>query len=791
MPDRPTGTVTFLFSDIERSTALLERLGAPAYAEELAHHRAALRASLANHGGTEIDTQGDAFFVAFATAADALAAARDAQAELAGAPMRVRIGLHTGEPLVTDDGYVGMDVHRAARIAAAAHGGQIVVSQTTRDLLGADDLVALGPHRLKDLTRPERLYQVGSEQFPPPKSLNASTLPEVATPLVGREEEQFELADLLGASRLVTITGAGGTGKTRLALQVAAELADAYSDGVRFVPFASLTDPRLVLPVALQALGLTEADDPHGIRALVVLDNLEHLLVAGPAIASYLARGAGPTFLVTSRRPLHLSMEHEFALDPLPHEAAVELFLDRARAVRRGVAATPEVDEICHRLDGLPLALELAAARLKLLDPASLAQRLDSRLALLTHGPNDLPERQRTLEATIAWSFELLAPDAQRVFAALSVFSGTFDLDAAERVADADLDTVGAVVDASLLKARGDCRFLMLETVREFAQRLLDPDEAARLGALHAEHYLALAEDAEPHLTGPDAAARLGRIEADYGNHRAALDRLAAGSPPLARRLVLCLWRFWLTRGRFDEGAAAFARALALDPPAEERAELRYRLGALVVSRGDAERARELFTQALQGFRAGGDDGGVARSLSAIGHVAADVGDWAEAIRRYEEAAAMFRAAGHDYGLAGVLGDLATLHLRSGAPERARPLAAESIELHRRVGNRQGESLALATQGYADLAAGDVDEARAALAASAAVARELGYLHGLMFSLNGLGAVAARSGDVDGAAEAFASAQELRESLRIDHDPDDVLVAEDRARAFSPSLRTA
>lgn len=796
MSSRPSGTVTFVFSDMEGSTALLQQLGPDAYALELARHRSVLREAFGAHGGTEIDIQGDGFFVAFATAGDAVAAARDANAALAAGRVRVRIGIHTGEPLLTDDGYVGMDVHRAARIAAAAHGGQILLSQTTRDLVEGNDIVALGAHRLKDLTRPERLYQAGDGTFPPIRSLNASTLPEATYPLVGRESEQFELADLLGSSRLVTITGPGGTGKTRLALQIAAELTDAFPDGVRFVPLASVSDFRLVLPVALQSLELTEADDPAGVRALVVLDNLEHLAEAGPAIARYLSRGAGPTFLATSRSPLHVTMEREFPLDPLPHDAAVELFLDRARAIRRDLTATVEVDEVCRRLDGLPLALELAAARLKVLDPGALVTRLDSRLSVLTHGPRDLPERQQTLAATIAWSFELLAPEAQRVFAELSVFSGTFDLESAEHVVETDLDTVAAIVDASLLKPRADGRFLMLETVREFARGCVDTQSALRLATRHAERYLRLAEEAEPKLSGAGAAPELDRIESDYGNHRAALDWFALESPPHAVRLVLALWRFWLTRGRFEEGETAISRALALGPSPAEEAELRYRLGALVISRGGVDRARGLFEDALGRFRSQGIESGEARSLGALGHVAADAGEWADAIRLYENAASMFRSSGDLYGLAGTLGDLATVHLRAGEPEQARPLAAESVELQRRVGNRQGETLALATQGYADLETGAVDDARRSLESSVDLARELGYLHGLMFGLNGLGALAVRTGDLDRAVDSFNAAQEIRESLRIEHDPDDALVAAARAAAqpaagsLSPSLGT-
>ena len=790
MTSRPTGTVTFLFSDVEGSTALLRRLGAADYALALDVHRVALRGVWQGHGGVEIDTQGDAFFVAFETASAAVAAARAAHDAVLDMPLRVRIGLHTGEPLLTDEGYVGMDVHRAARIAAIAHGGQSIISQATRDLIEDDDVVALGEHRLKDLTRGERLYQMGRGRFPPLRSLNSAALPEAAHPIVGRATEQSEVCTLLHSERLVTITGAGGTGKTRLALQVAGELLDEFVDGVRFVSLAGVADPELVLPVALDALGISEDDDTSGWRALLVLDNFEHVAAAAPEVAALLGRSRGLTLLVTSRAPLHVTMECEYPLDPLTHDAAVELFLDRARAVQRGVAPSEEVEEICRRLDGLPLAIELAAARLKLLDPPRLLARLESRLTLLTHGPTDLPERQRTLEATIAWSFDLLDESAQKLLAELSVFAGTFDVDAVEAIQEADLDTLAALVDASLLKSRGDGRFLMLDTVREFARRRIDVDAALRLPPRHAKYYLRVAEAAEPHLTGLAAASWLARLARDEGNFRAALDWLALESPELVPRLALAMWRFWLTRGGYDEGETAIARAIALESAPDVRAELIYRLGAIVISQGDVARARTLFAEALREFRAEGIGRGEARSLSALGHAAADVGEWPEAIRLYEEAVEMFRRVDDDYGLGNVLGDLATVHLRSGEPDRARALADESRCLQHRFGNRQGEALALATRGYADLLGGRLDEAQAALRESTSIAHDLGYRHGLLFSLNGLAAAAFRDGDANRAARLFRAAQSLRSTLGIERDPDDGLVAADRAAALATAVLT-
>jgi tetratricopeptide (TPR) repeat protein len=473
-------------------------------------------------------------------------------------------------------------------------------------------------------------------------------------------------------------------------------------------------------------------------------------------------------------------MEAEYPLDPLPLGGAVELFLDRARAVSRKTEPSAEIEEICRRLDGLPLALELAAARLKLLDPAELLDRLDSSLSLLTRGPADAPERQRTLEATIAWSYDLLQADERETFARLSVFAGTFDLAAAASVADADLDVLTTLVDASLLKSRGDSRFLMLETIREFGREHVPPEESASLARRHAEHYLALAEAAAPNLTGQAAEMWLGRLDADNGNLRKAFDWFEHNEPQEVARLTISLWRFWLVRGRYDEGQTAIERALLLSPSAVEHAELLYQLGAIVNQRGDAASSRAFFQESLTRFREQGLPSGEARSLGALGHAAADAGERDEAIELYEAAATGFRSTGDRFGLGGVLSDLATVHVRAGSPAQALPLAAESLTLQREVGNRPGEALALAIQGYAELGLGNLGPARRALAESTEIAHRVGYRHGLVFSLNGLAALAHRTGDDARAAPLFAAAEALRDSMGIEHDPDEALVAGDR-----------
>ena len=394
-----------------------------------------------------------------------------------------------------------------------------------------------------------------------------------------------------------------------------------------------------------------------------------------------------------------------------------------------------------------------------------------------------MPERQQTLEATIAWSYDLLLPEAQAVFLRLSIFAGTFDVEAAEAVVEADLEELATLVDASLLKSRGDSRFLMLETIREFARARLPVsrrDEAAR------PSRAALPRAGRGRGAPPDRArgrrmARPARRRRRESPHR--FDWLALEEPELLPRFALSLWRFWLVRGLYDEGQTAIERALHLDPAPAERAELVYQLGAIVISRGDTARASTLFQESLDRFRELGVQRGEARSLSALGHVAADAGEWSVAIDRYAAASTLVREIDDRFGLAGVLGDLATVHLRSGSPEQALPLAIESRAIQREVGNREGEALALATQGYAELGLGNLDRAREALTESTAVAHRLGYLHGLVFSLNGLAALAFRSGDAERARHLFEAAQALRESIGIEHDPDDALVAGDREAA--------
>ena len=424
VPNLPSGTVTFLFTDIEGSTRLLHELGADDYAAALAEHRRVLREAFERHGGVEVDTQGDAFFVAFPTAPGALSAAREAQQ---GLELLVRMGIHTGTPLLTEEGYVGGDVHRAARIAAAGHGRQVLVSAATAALLESAGLRDLGEHRLKDLSAPERIYQLGEEEFPALKTLYRTNLPIPATQFLGREQELADVRKLLGRddARLLTLTGAGGSGKTRLALHAAGEVADAYPDGVWWVPLAPLADPADVGPAAARALGgggsLPELID--GRRLLLLLDNFEHVVEAAPEVAAVLAECQHADVLVTSRERLRVQGEHVYPVPVLERAQSRRLFVARASAAQPDFEPGERLDELCERLDDLPLALELAAARTSLLSTEQLLDRLGNRLDLLKGG-RDSETRQRTLRATIEWSYELLDPDERKLLAALSVFRG-------------------------------------------------------------------------------------------------------------------------------------------------------------------------------------------------------------------------------------------------------------------------------------------------------------------------------------------------------------------------------
>jgi predicted ATPase len=473
-PELPSGTVTFLFTDIEGSTNLIEELGEDGYVQALAEHRRALREAFAAHRGVEVDTQGDAFLYAFADPGEALAAAQRGQRALAAGPVRVRMGLHTGEPRLTGEGYAGRELHRAARIASAGHGAQVLVSAATAALVEGE-LTELGEHRLKDFAEPVSIFQLGSERFPPLKTISNTNLPRPASSFVGREREVDEVAARLqNGARLLTLTGPGGSGKTRLAIEAASELVPAFKAGVFWVPLATIRDPALVPDTIAQTLGAKDglAEYVGERELLLLLDNVEQVIDAAPELASLLEPCPNLRLLITSRELLRVRGEVEYAVPPLAEPEAVELFCERAQ-----LDADEEIAELCRRLDSLPLALELAAARTSVLSPGQILERLSKRLDLLKGG-RDAEARQQTLRAAIEWSHDLLGEKEQRLFARLAVFQGGCTLEAVEEVADADLDTLQSLVDKSLLRHTGE-RFWMLETIYEWAaERLQESGEA-------------------------------------------------------------------------------------------------------------------------------------------------------------------------------------------------------------------------------------------------------------------------------------------------------------------------
>jgi predicted ATPase/class 3 adenylate cyclase len=770
--DLPSGTVTFLFTDIEGSTRLLQRLGAEPYAAALAEHRRLLRDAFSTHGGVEVDTQGDAFFVAFPTAPGALAAAAQAREALADGPIKVRIGLHTGSPHLTDEGYVGADVHRAARIAAAGHGGQILISAATAQLV-EDRLHDLGLHRLKDLSAQERIYQLGDDEHPPLKTLHQTNLPVPATPFLGRESEVAEIEALLSRDdvRLVTLTGPGGTGKTRLALQAAAA-SEAFPGGVWWVALAPLRDPALVLESAATALGASGdlADHIGDTRLLLLFDNFEHLTDAAADLAPLLATCPNLTLLVTSREPLHLAGEHEYVVDPLAPDEAVELFLTRALAARRDFVANGEVAQICARLDNLPLAIELAAARVKLLSPKALLERLEQRLPLLAGGARDLPERQRTLRATIEWSHELLTPDEQRLFARVGVFRGGATLDAAERVADADLDILSSLVDKSLVRIRVDTgRIWMLETIREFAlERLELSGESESLRRRHGDFFLAMAEEAEPHLRG-DPAEWLARLERDHDNLRAAMDRAAESRRgEELQRLVGALWRFYAVRGYVTEGRARLETALELDArPTPGRGKVLNGATIAALDAGDNPTARARVEEALALHRQLGDAWSIAVSTQLLGSVHADVGDWREAQRHYRDALEQFLAVGDDHYTLLLKRLLAWMHFELGEHAEATALHEEVVRGARATGNRRMEATSLGALGEYALEDDRIDDAVPHLAASARISDEIGDRPELVVAVWRLARALAKAGRAADAASVFAAAEALRVDMGV------------------------
>jgi predicted ATPase/class 3 adenylate cyclase len=778
----PSGTVTFLFTDIEGSTTLLRELGPDRYAETLDEFRSSLRRAFEDHDGVEVESRGDAVLAAFGSAGDAVAAAVHAQRAFVdhrwsdGRAPRVRMGLHSGEPLLTSDGYAGMAVHRGARIGAAAHGGQIVISAAAKEVLREElsehvSLRDLGEHRLRDLGPPERLFQIVvdglPDVFPPLRSLESrpTNLPLQATSLIGRSQELRELAQLLREpeQRVITLTGPGGSGKTRLALQAAADALDEFRDGVFFAGLEGLTDPERVVGAISQTLGVEESDGRTleecvaaflgGKKLLLMLDNFEQVVEAAPLVGGLSAASGEVRILVTSREPLRVATETEYPVGPLTLASvvdgepvvsdAVALFVERARAPGREFELTPEnaaaVAEICARVDGLPLAIELAAARTRVLSPEAIIARLDQRLTLLSGGPRDAPERHRTLRATLDWSYELLAEPEQRLFARLSVFAGGCTLEAVDAVCKPQdelgldlLDGLDRLVQTNMARRveqpRGESRFEVLETLREYgAERLHESGEAELIRGRHAEFFAGDPEDSERFWPPQETAERFRRVNIEIDNLRAALDWAHGRRSPLELRLAVLYQR---ADGVFPaEGCARLERALS--NPAPQRPQLRARAlaaaGGLSRLRGDLEGARRYLEESLRLYRETGDERGQTVALGTLEIVTAERGDEQEALRLAAEFEALARRTGDPMTMTHAFVRRAMRALEADEALEAREFLRRSLALLQDAGiGGYWEGDVRLLLAYLELLEGDVEQAVAEAEAGLVPLSDLG-----------------------------------------------------------------
>lgn len=837
----PTGTVTLLFTDVEGSTRLLARLGA-GYADVVSAQRRVLRAAIRRWGGHELGTEGDSFFVVFAAARDAVCAARDAQLDLErtqwpdGAAVRVRMGLHTGEPVRHEDGYVGMDVHRAARVAGSAHGGQVVLTAAAHAVVAADPVPGvrfrdLGLHRLKDLDDPVHVHQLCIEglpsTFPRLRTLGSpSTLPTPATSLVGRSAELAALGGPGGlltdpAVRLVTLTGPAGTGKSRLAL-AAAERVDAdHADGVYFVPLAEARTADVMWTAVADAMGVTGDSRPPPAflqhlsdrQVLLVLDNLEQLPDAPWVVRSLVDAGPGVRVLATSRRPLHLTGEREVPVAPLAVERtppsgpgagpaqepeAVQLFVERARLVRPGFALTeatrPDVVEICRLLDGLPLAVELVAARTRLLGPAALRAQLDRSLDPPgpSGAPVDVPGRQRSLRAALDWSHDLLDPDLSQAFRRLGVCEGAVTLPAVAAVVGDDvdpLDVVGRLVDVSLLAVEdgpdGEPRVRMLQVVRRYArERLAATGELDAARRRHAEHYVEVAEQAAAGLRGAQHLTARDRIERDLGDLRAVLDWAFAPPTPdgdaqdrlaLGLRLAQHLAWFWYGCGYQAEGRRWLQTAVDAAGNRRSPAVLTalHGLGVLVLQQGRAERARDILTVCLEQARASEDPALVSRELNSLAVVHRDLDDPGTATALAREAVTTARAAGDLRCEVNAVSNLALLAADAGRHDESIGLLRRCLELDTVLEDAWGQGADHVNLVGSLLRAGRTDEARAHLDRHAATAVALNDLEITIDVLTLFAVVRARCGDGALAARLLGTAAHLREQADLPMTPVD------------------
>jgi predicted ATPase/class 3 adenylate cyclase len=839
----PTGTVAFVFTDIEGSTGLAQTLPSQRWEALLGRHRELIRAAVAGHAGLVVQTEGDGFFLVFERTADALGAAVDAQRALAGepwpddAPIRVRMGIHTGDGRLDADGsYVGADVHRAARVAAAGHGGQVLVSEATSALIGDElpvgvTLRGLGEHRLKDL-RPERICQLDiaglRTEFPPIRSLDRrpNNLPTQLTSFVGRQTELRAAADLLRTTRLLTLTGPGGTGKTRLSLQLAADVSDRFPDGVWFVALEPIRDPAMVAATILTTLGLVEVAGRTardvlvewlaGREVLLVLDNFEQVIDGAPVVTDLLRAAPRVSVIVTSRAPLHVSGEQEYPVPGLPaprdvlalsdlerlnlrpedrrldagaitQYEAVRLFIARAIGVRPDFQVTndnaPAVAGIAARLHGMPLAIELAAARIKLLSPEAILARLEHQLGVLSAGSRDLPERQQTLRGAIAWSHDLLHAGERRLLARLAVFVAGCELDSAEAVCGpADeldgldvLDGLMALADQSLVRSEevdGTTRFRMLDTIREFAaERLTESGEREEIERRHAATFLALARELTPRLTGDDQRVWLGRLERDHDNIRAVLDRATtAGDAPTAIGIGFAMWRYWQKRGHLAE-ARRRLQAMAEAPWSRDdpvlRARLLEALGGVAWWQADLATMGPSYEEALRIWESIGDQREIANALYNDSFRYAVTGNPRTGdpdrlgFRQMERARDIATAIGDEHGLGNVLWGIGNYRYFNDEDDRGITEFGQALGLFRRTGDRTMEAWSLHMLSTAQIKQRQVEEALRNVSEAMRLFHRFGDVAGITLALDDFAALAVAGGDLPRAARLWGAARAL------------------------------
>jgi predicted ATPase/class 3 adenylate cyclase len=825
----PAGTVTFLFTDIEGSTHLVQRFGDdwPALLER---HRAALRSAFAAHRGWEQGTEGDSFFVVFASAQDAVVAAAAGQRNLAAIDwpadgrIAVRIGLHTGEGNRSGNDYVGVDVHRAARIGAAGHGGQVLLSSATVALVegvlpSGLSLHDLGEHRLKDLPRADHLFELVIEglpsAFPPLRTLGGPSLdmPAALSSLVGRDADLDATQRLLAQARLVTVTGPGGTGKTRLVQEVARLTAGGFSGGATFVPLEALRDAELIPAAILHALHLdtaTSTTPPDRLaayfadrQALLVLDNLEQLNGAGAVIRDLLGTAPGLKVLASSQAALHVAGEQQFQLRPLASDAAIELFIERARAVRPDFEPDSEtldsIATICERLDGLPFAIELAAAQIRLLTPRAILTRISERLDSLVTRASDLPERQRTLRAAVSWSYELLPERERALLGRFSTFVGGARLEDIEAIeahreaADDPITVLGELVDRSLIVVRrgadGESRYVMPETIRAYARELLgDTGEDVTALGDHADVFRAIAARSEPELYGQNRRARLDQLAEDQANFRAALDHLeASGDLAAALEMSADLWRFWQSRGHLVEGRSRLARLLmAADQPGSSvplvvlsRAEEAAGSIAYWLRTSRGEDIEPHYRRSLELARAAGDRDREAWALYNLAFMydfvptrRAEAPDLEAANEMRSQAMAMFQEVGDRRGIAESLwaiGGNPFLMVRD--PAAARRHLQEASGLLEEIGNSYATSWAFMSLGMIHAVENDLDMARSWILRAAELFVRDGDIAGQIVAVQALGSLAARAGDDRLAARLSGAADDECRRIGIDLPP--------------------